>query len=110
MEKQMMKLIALMMVLAPTFSFAKVSDFHNMIEENIQAQQSLHSNVQSQVEAARIAARVQKEDHTIVADSKEFNVPTKKGMLVHDKEKTFYRASEKKQMDRLASEFNETEF
>lgn len=110
MEKQIFKMMALLLVLAPSFSFAKVSDFHNMIEDNMKAQKQLHETVQTQVEAARIAARVQSEDNTIVADAKEINVPTKKGMLVHEKEKTYYRASEKKQMDRLASEFNESEF
>lgn len=110
MEKQILKMIALLMVLAPSFSFAKVSDFHDLIEDNMKSQRELHGQVQTQVEAARIAAKVQVEDAILVADSGTVNVATKKGMLVHDKEKTFYRASEKKQLDRLASEFNENEF
>lgn len=110
MKNQIFKVLALLMVITPSFSFAKVSDFHNLIEENMKSQSELHKNIQTQVEASRIAAHIEEEDTTMVANNSEINVPTKKGMLTHNKEKTFYRASEKKQMDRLANEFSESEF
>lgn len=107
MKKQV--LIAVM-TLIPAVSFAKISDFDAMINENVKAQNELHSTVKTNLHEAKSATEegalnVPRDRIVVVENSGvSYNAPTKKDMLAFKKERRNHRASESKQFDRLANE------
>lgn len=91
-------------------SYAKVSDFNTIIEENSKAQSALHTNLKDNLELARMAVQKESQEKYIVdRGSDGINVPTNKGLLTFAKEKHFYRASEVEQQKRLAQELSDAE-
>lgn len=108
MKKQV---IVTIIALIPTMGFAKVTDFNALISENVQSQKELHSTVKQNVQEARETASDPasgKREKVVVVDSstETYNAPTKKDLLVFEKEKSFHRASDEKQLDRLATELS----
>lgn len=107
-----MKQITFMILLSTISSttLAKVSDFNNLINENIKAQNQLHREVKDNM---KIAKERMNEDGkgnkiTIVeSDSSQYTVPSKK--MRYKKEVHQYRPSTQKQLDRLANELNDAD-
>jgi hypothetical protein len=105
------QLLIAAMTLIPAMSFAKVSDFGEMITENVKAQNELHETVRHNVDDAReVAAKNTRQRIVVVENSgTSYNAPTRKDMLVFKKEKTDFRASESKSFERLANEIHSLE-
>lgn len=106
MKKQILLIVV---AVVPSLSFAKVTDFNSLISENTQAQKELHSVVKSNVKDAREVAELGgKREKVIVVESVSaaYNAPTKKDLLVFEKEKSYHRASDNQQVDRLATELS----
>lgn len=106
MKKQIFVVIVAMF---PALSFAKVTDFNALISENTQAQKELHSTVKSNVKDAREVAELGgKREKVVVVESASgsYNAPTKKDLLVFEKEKSYHRASDSQQMNRFATELS----
>lgn len=106
MKKQILTAIIAMI---PAMSFAKISDFDGLITENAKIQQDLHSKVKHSINGARnvVANSNVRERIVIVENSgQSYNSPTSKNMMAFKKEKTFHRASEEKNFDRLATEIS----
>jgi hypothetical protein len=107
MKKQ---LVIAVMTLIPAVSFAKISDFDAMINDNVKAQGELHSTVKTNLHDAKEATEegalnAPREPIVVVENSGvSYNAPTKKDMLAFKKERRNHRASEEKQFDRLANE------
>lgn len=104
MKKQ---ILVAVLTMIPVMGFAKVSDFNELIKENVKAQNELHSTVKNNVGDARDAVADQKMRERIVVVEKSgqsYHSPTKKDLLAFKKEKSHYRASEQKQFERLANE------
>lgn len=97
-----------LMTLIPAISFAKISDFNALINENSKAQSELHNTVQANLEASREYASAEVRERIVVVENSgsSYNAPTKKDLLAFKKEKVSHRASERKQFDRLASELS----
>lgn len=105
MKKQ---IIVAILSLVPTMGFAKISDFNAMISENVKSQKDLHSMIKHNVHEAQVAAQTQedKREKIVLIDNnvETYNAPSRKGLTVFEKEKTFHRASENRQLDRIATE------
>jgi hypothetical protein len=100
----------LMALMVPTVSMAKVDGFNAMITENGKAQQQLRKDLNQQMEVTRQAQSGVKNE--ITGDGgfmQSFNSPTDKGFMTFKKETVHYRASEEKQMERLATEISDLE-
>ncbi|MGZ3770538.1 MAG: hypothetical protein ACXVCP_00725 [Bdellovibrio sp.] len=108
MKKQV--LVTILMIV-PSFGFAKVSDFDSLITENVKAQAELHSTVKNNVRDTRDAVANSNRERIVVVENpgKSYNAPTKADLLAFKKEKSHYRASEEKQFERLANEINSQE-
>jgi hypothetical protein len=104
MKSTILSLVVAMII--PAVSSAKVEDFNAMITENASSQQALHSELKNEMNHVR-EAQNKAPQHEMVAvssDWKSVNSPTTKNMLTFRKEIVDYRASETKQMKRLANE------
>ena len=111
MKKQMM---ILALTLLPAISFAKVTDFDDIITENFKAQSELHTTVKGNINEARTADENTKEqprERIVVVEKSgtRYNSPTKADLLAFKKEKRSHRASEEKQFERLANEMRNDE-
>jgi len=104
MRTTILSLVVAMMI--PMVSSAKVDGFNEMISENNQSQQQLHTDLKNQVEETRVAQRIKKEvlDVADYTDVSQVNTPTKKSLTMFQKEAMEYRPSEAQQMKRLANE------
>lgn len=104
MKTTLLSLVLAMMI--PAISSAKVEDFNAMINENSQAQIQLRNDLREQMGSTREAqVKAPKEIIEVASEyGDSFNSPTKKSMMTFDKETIHYRASESKQMKRLATE------
>lgn len=105
MKTKLLSLVVAMTI--PAISSAKVEDFNAMISENSQAQTQLHADLKEQISETRQAQmKAPKKELISVADDhgNSINSPTKKSLLTFQKEAVHYRASEEKQMQRLANE------
>lgn len=106
MKKQ---ILAAVVAMIPALSFAKITDFNSLISENTQAQKELHTTVKSNVKDAREVAEIGgKREKVVLVESASgtYNAPTKKDLLVFEKEKSYHRASDSQQADRLATELS----
>lgn len=106
MKKQALSLLVAMM---PLVSFAKVSDFNALINDNSKAQTELHSSVKNTLGEAREASAKENVRERIVMvenTGSSYNAPTRKDFLAFQKEKKTHKASEEKQFDRLANEIH----
>lgn len=107
--------LSFMMVMASviaSLSFAKVSDFNALINDNISAQKELHGEVRKQVNATDQAFRNDAEKReassmVVETDSTQINSPTSEKMLKFKKEKNQATISRKKQLDRVSQEFDD---
>lgn len=102
-------LTILIAALIPTVSMAKVEDFNAMIAENGKAQQQLQKDLSGQIEKTREAQNAYSADVGNGGFLQSVNSPTDKGFMTFKKESIQYRASEAKQMERLANEMNALE-
>ena len=101
-----MKKAILMILMMSSVVNAKVSDFNSLIDENTAAQKQLHTEVRGGVDQTRMALKDPKDSTVIVDNSNEsMNVPTSKNMLRFKKEISEQQAPDKKQQNRLATEF-----
>jgi hypothetical protein len=109
MKSTLLALVVAMMI--PAVSSAKVEDFNAMITENAKSQQDLHTELKDQITGTRQAQMKapKREMIEVASDWKSYNSPTKKSMLTYDKEAVEYRASESKNMQRLANEMKALE-
>lgn len=108
MKKQ---IIVTIISLIPTMGLAKVTDFNALISENVKSQKVLHSAVKQNVLEARDgtqdSSQIKYKKVVVVDSSREtYNAPTKKDLLIFEKEKNFHRASDTQQFDRLATELS----
>lgn len=101
------QILSLILMALPSMSLAKAVDFNALITENAQQQQELYKSITTQTELAREAQKTDEAYETAYTDgnSDTINVPTNKDILSFDKEKSFYKATGKKQLERLATEF-----
>jgi hypothetical protein len=100
-----MKAILVLISLSIAFTAqAKLSDFNDIIEENVKAQNELHSNLTTNLSETKLAVQDEKRERFLVDSSSTINVPTKKSFLTFAKEKNYFRASEKQAKKRLAVE------
>lgn len=84
----------------------RVRDFNNLIKENIKAQNELHKEVKENADVVK--AEVPTEKIVIVeSEASTFNAPSKD--LRFRKETFQYKASEKKQRNRIATEVKEAQ-
>jgi hypothetical protein len=87
---------------------AKVSDFGDLIQENIAAQKELHGEVKKQMNVARESLNPGPATTMVVeSDQTQINTPTSKNFLRYKKETTAKSVSTKKQMDRVSQEFHD---
>jgi biopolymer transport protein ExbB/TolQ len=99
---------AVVILTVASFSWAKVSDFHSLINDNISAQNELHGEVRKQMKATRESLNPGPASTMVVeSDQTQINSPTSKKMLRYKKETASRGVSQKKQMDRLSQEFND---
>lgn len=86
---------------------AKVSDFNDIIVDNVNSQKELHTNIKTNLNEVRAAAQNKRERIVIVDNTKEsINVVTDKDFLRYKKELKYYRPSAKAAQERLASELD----
>lgn len=100
----------LALLLAGSLASAKVSDFNNLINENIKAQDSLHKEVNGNIKVVRQEIREKAAGGKVTVvetDMTSYNAPSRK--MKFRKEVRQYQPSAKKQMDRVATEFKEAE-
>lgn len=99
---------AILVLTIASYSFAKVSDFHALINENISAQNELHGEVRKQMKVTQESLNPGPATSMVVeSDQTQINSPTTKKMLRYRKEVTVKNVSQKKQMDRVSQEFND---
>lgn len=99
-----------LILLATSWSQARVSDFNNLIRENIKAQDSLHQEVKGNVNLVKkdLHQREAPAKLTVVeTDAAQFSAPSRK--MKFTKEVQQFRPSARKQLDRTANEFSEAE-
>lgn len=109
-EGVMKKVILMILMVAPIFAQAKVSDFNALITENVQAQQKLGDELGRQVETRRQAFRKNEQPVYLVEQRGEsVNVPTDRNMLRFHKEMVDHSVSEKELQKRIASEVKSSE-
>lgn len=100
----------LMAVLIPVVSQAKVEDFNAMITENGKAQTRLQEDLNQHLVKTRNAQNAVDSEYGSENDFlQSVNSPTDKGFMTFRKETVHYRASEEKQMERLANEIKALE-
>jgi hypothetical protein len=101
--------ISLVLIFA-SFSWAKVSDFNALINENISAQKELHSEVKKQMKVTQDSFYPSPKATVVVeTESNQINSPTKSKMLKFKKETATQNASRsgKKQLERVSEEFDD---
>jgi hypothetical protein len=87
---------------------AKVSDFGQLIEDNISAQKQLHGEVKKQMNVARESLSPRPVSKRIVeGEPAQINAPTSQAFLRYKKEKVVREFSGKKQLDRLSQELDD---
>ncbi len=102
---------SLLLILTASVSFAKVSDFHSLITDNISAQNELHGQVQKQMKVTRESLNPGPASSLVVeSDQTQINSPTSQKMLRYRKEAGTKSVPQKKQLDRLSQEFNDASF
>ena len=91
-----------------SFSWAKVSDFNALINDNISAQKELHGEVRKQMRVTQESLNPGGASTMVVeSDQTQINTPTSKRMLQYKKETSQKTPSQKKQTDRVSQEFND---
>jgi hypothetical protein len=97
-----------MVLTVASLSWAKVDDFHSLIDENISAQNALHGEVRKQMKVTQDSLKPSTASTVVVeSDQTQINSPTSKRMLRYRKETAAKSVSQKKQMDRVSEEFND---
>ena len=86
-------------------SFAKISDFNALINENMKAQSSLHNQVQEQSEIQNAQINKKKKPQIILVEGSDVSVPTNPALLQFSKEKDLHKADRRAMKKRLANEF-----
>ncbi len=106
----MKKILFIAVTLIPLMGFAKVSDFNDMISDNLKAQSELHTNLKVQTGTAskagtepQVPGMVEAPEHSDMA----YNAPTKK--MRFKKEMQAHKVTQKAQFERLATELNDSE-
>lgn len=104
--------IVVLASVAASLTWAKVSDFNALINDNISAQKELHGEIKKQVQASDQAFRDSLEKReassmVVESDQTQINSPTSQKMLKFKKEKKQATVSRKKQMDRISQEFDD---
>lgn len=102
--------VTALLALFPAVGFAKVTDFNALISDNAKTQRELHANVQGTLEKERVRPQPRQRIVVVESSGKSYHSPTQEGALAFSKTKNNHKASEKRQFERLASEFNANEF
>lgn len=99
--KKLQVILAVMMISA--VSQGKVSDFNSLISENIKSQNELHKEVNGNMQIVKEDLRNKVQPQKIlVVETESYNAPSRK--FKFKKETKYFQASDKKNMDRFASE------
>jgi hypothetical protein len=98
----------LTLILVPILGQAEVSDFNALIDENSKVQQELQENIEEKT-VSTAKALEKPADKVVVVESESYNVPTNGRTLKFKKELHQYRASTKKELNRLAEELKSAE-
>ncbi|MFN3455039.1 MAG: hypothetical protein ACK41T_08780 [Pseudobdellovibrio sp.] len=108
------KSISVVAIVLTTSVVGFALDFNSIINENMKAQNELHTQVKESVNNSRLAAQKMKvEDETLViadTESEVINVKTSKDILTYEKEKKYVKPSSKTNNKRLAQELNSSEY
>src|SRR4051812_42053149 len=98
-----MKQALIILTLIPAFSWAKVSDFNSLINENAKAQRELQQHVEQTTASNQVALQAPS-DKRLVLEGESYNVQTNKNALRFKKEIVDHRPSTKKTIDQVADE------
>src|SRR5690606_29945479 len=104
-EENFMNKVIIFLIMIPAMSWAKVSNFNDLIKENSQAQEQLQQNLEESTEQAK-ASLDKSSDKVLVMEGRTYNAPTSRTALRFQKEVNHYRPSQQKQLDRLADEIS----
>jgi hypothetical protein len=100
--------MGLLVITFASLSWGKVSEFHELINENISAQKELHGEVRKQMHVTEESLNPGPASTMVVeSDQTQINTPTSKKMLKFKKESLSRNVPEKKQMDRVSEELND---
>lgn len=97
-----MKKTILITVLMTTLTSYAGTNFNDIIVENMNAQNELHQQIKASVDDVKKS--VVDGSKTISIAAETVNVKSNKEFLKFDKEKKYYKASDKKANNRLAEE------
>ncbi len=86
-------------------SQAKVSDFNSLINENIKSQNALHKEVNDTMKLVKADLKNAPKEKIVIVESQSYNAPSRK--MQFKKETKYFQASDKKNMDRMATEVKE---
>ncbi len=99
------------LVLISQSGMAKVSDFNNLINENIKAQNEFHEDVKDSMKVVKQNPRekeIKAQKVTVMeSEASQYSVPSRKFRF--NKEMHQYRPSTQKQLDRLANELKDAD-
>ncbi len=99
------------LVLISQSGMAKVSDFNNLINENIKAQNEFHEDVKDSMKVVKQNPRekeIKAQKVTVMeSEASQYSVPSRKFRF--SKEMHQYRPSTQKQIDRLANELKDAD-
>ncbi len=98
-------------IFIPALGFGKISQFNEMISENLKEERQLHAQIKGEITGEGVTIDDNsKQDRFVVVEreSVSYDSPTKKELLRFKKEKKTYAASRKKQVERLATEIRDS--
>ena len=107
-----MKILSIALILASTatvFAKTKATDFNDIIEQNNQAQRTMHSQIKHNMDETQavVAALKQGRVEVVASENETINVPTSKDMMRFTKEKQRYQPSRAENDKRLAQELED---
>ena len=100
-----MKRALIILTLVPTLALASVSNFNEIIAENSQAQREIQQTMKVNDDSTA-AAIGPNNDRKVVLENISYYAPTNNKALKFKKEISQRRASNKKEMNRLATELS----
>lgn len=100
-----MKRAIIILSMVPTLALASVSNFNEIIAENSRAQREIQQTMKVNDDSTA-AAIGPNNDRKVVLENISYNAPTNNKALKFKKEISQRRASNKKEMNRLATELS----
>lgn len=101
----MKQILFMMTLMIASISFAKVSDFNALINENMKAQNALHKDVKVSGEIETVDLNKKKNPQIILVEGSDISVQSNPELLQFAKEKGNHKANRRAMKKRLADEF-----